>query len=468
MAPRPVYLVDFSVYKPPEELKVNYLESQKASRQWKECKEENFEFISRIFQRSGISAENTYLPPWINPVHSKVPKYDMDTAKKEAEMVMCGAVADLLEKTGTRPQDIDVLITNCSIYCPTPSLASMLVNHFKFRQDVQSYHLGGMGCGNGVMALSLLRDLLQARPNCRALFVPAEITTYCFYPGLQKDFMVANAIFRMGGAAVLLSNQPRFARSAKYELVHNVRVHTGADDGSYTCMGWGPDKEGVNGVFLRKDVPLQAAKALEICLRTIAPKILTWGQYAEAALNLFEKAVLGRSVPEYVPDFTKCVDHFALHAGGYAVLKGLQQAMRLPAAKMLPSFGTLRDYGNTSCSTTWYVMAYMETCEDVRRGQTIMQIGMGGGMKAGVNIWRAMRDIRTIHPAWRHVAHRPITEADLPRPITDPNSRLAAVPAGDVAAAVKASFGADMRHAAAALAAPKDAVPAPAAAVAAH
>ena len=37
----------------------------------------------------------------------------------------------------------------------------MLVNHFKFRQDVQSYHLGGMGCGNGVMALSLLRDLLQ-------------------------------------------------------------------------------------------------------------------------------------------------------------------------------------------------------------------------------------------------------------------------------------------------------------------
>jgi hypothetical protein len=57
-----------------------------------------------------------------------------------------------------------VLVTNCSIYCPTPSLSSMLVNKFKFRQDVQSYHLGGMGCGNGVMALSLLRDLLQVRP----------------------------------------------------------------------------------------------------------------------------------------------------------------------------------------------------------------------------------------------------------------------------------------------------------------
>jgi hypothetical protein len=40
-------------------------------------------------------------------------------------------------------------------------------------------------------------------------------------------------------------------------------------------------------------------------------------------------------------------------AGGYAVVKGLQQAMRLPVEKVLPSFATLRDYGNTSCSTTW-------------------------------------------------------------------------------------------------------------------
>jgi predicted naringenin-chalcone synthase len=42
-----------------------------------------------------------------------------------------------------------------------------------------------------------------------------------------------------------------------------------------------------------------------------------------------------------------------LTAGGYAVVKGLQQAMRLPVDKVLPSFATLRDYGNTSCSTTW-------------------------------------------------------------------------------------------------------------------
>lgn len=77
--------------------------------------------------------------------------------------------------------------------------------------------------------------------------------------------------------------------------------------------------------------------------------------FIQAAANMFNRRVLGRSEGEYLPDFTQCIDHFAIHAGGYAVLKGIQQGLRLPAAKMVPSFASLRDYGNTSCSTTWCV-----------------------------------------------------------------------------------------------------------------
>jgi 3-ketoacyl-CoA synthase len=73
----------------------------------------------------------------------------------------------------------------------------------------------------------------QARPNSVALFVASEITTYCFYPGAEKPRMVANAIFRMGGAAVLLTNKASARKVAKYQLVHNVRVHCGQDDASY-------------------------------------------------------------------------------------------------------------------------------------------------------------------------------------------------------------------------------------------
>lgn len=38
--------------------------------------------------------------------------------------------------------------------------------------------------------------------------------------------------------------------------------------------------------------------------------------------------------------------------GGYAVLKGLQGALGLPTRAMITSFAALREYGNTSSSTT--------------------------------------------------------------------------------------------------------------------
>jgi 3-ketoacyl-CoA synthase len=49
------------------------------------------------------------------------------------------------------------------------------------------------------------------------------------------------------------------------------------------------------------------------------------------------------------------------------------------------------------------VLAYMESVGFIKRHQSVMQIGMGGGMKAGVNVWRALRDVQDEHLAWCHL-----------------------------------------------------------------
>jgi 3-ketoacyl-CoA synthase len=64
------------------------------------------------------------------------------------------------------------------------------------RSDIKSYHLGGMGCAMGVVAVGLINELLAANPNAIALFVPAEITSAAFYGGDEANRMVANTIFR--------------------------------------------------------------------------------------------------------------------------------------------------------------------------------------------------------------------------------------------------------------------------------
>jgi hypothetical protein len=58
---------------------------------------------------------------------------------------------------------VDILIVNCSLFNPTPSLSAMLVNHFKMKSNIVSYNLSGMGCSAGVIAISLARELLQVR-----------------------------------------------------------------------------------------------------------------------------------------------------------------------------------------------------------------------------------------------------------------------------------------------------------------
>ena len=59
---------------------------------------------------------------------------------------------------------------SCSCFAPTPSLAAMLVNRFKFRHDVLTYNLSGMGCSTSVVAVDLAKHLLSVSPLCEGSF----------------------------------------------------------------------------------------------------------------------------------------------------------------------------------------------------------------------------------------------------------------------------------------------------------
>jgi hypothetical protein len=57
-------------------------------------------------------------------VRSRPPLITMENARLEAEMVMFGAVQDALHKCGLHPSQIGILVVNCSLFNPTPSLAA--------------------------------------------------------------------------------------------------------------------------------------------------------------------------------------------------------------------------------------------------------------------------------------------------------------------------------------------------------
>lgn len=58
----------------------------------------------------------------------------------------------------------------------------------------QSYHLGGMGCSNGVIAVNLVADLLRSprHRNSNAVLLTIESTTPAYYIGHDRTRLVAN------------------------------------------------------------------------------------------------------------------------------------------------------------------------------------------------------------------------------------------------------------------------------------
>ncbi|PIN16602.1 Very-long-chain 3-oxoacyl-CoA synthase [Handroanthus impetiginosus] len=390
--PRKVYLVDFACYKPkPEDMcpKEMFMEKSRLSGSFTQ---ENLEFQKKILERSGLG-QKTYFPEAL----MRVPANPcMAEARKEAEMVMFGAIDDLLAKTGVKAKDIGILVVNCSLFNPTPSLSAMVVNHYKLRGNILSYNLGGMGCSAGLISIDLAKQLLQVHPNSYALVVSMENITLNWYFGNNRSMLVSNCIFRMGGAAILLSNRPSDRRRAKYQLIHTVRTHKGADDKSYGCVFQEEDNTKRVGVALSKDLMAVAGEALKTNITTLGPLVLPMSEQLLFFVTLVARKVFKMKIKPYIPDFKLAFEHFCIHAGGRAVLDELEKNLELTQWHMEPSRMTLYRFGNTSSSSLWYELAYTEAKGRIKKGDRTWQIAFGSGFKCNSAVWRALR---RIHPA---------------------------------------------------------------------
>ncbi|KAK6914013.1 FAE1/Type III polyketide synthase-like protein [Dillenia turbinata] len=388
--PRKVYLVDFSCYKPdPDRICTREIFMERSGLTGS-FTEENLAFQKKILERSGLG-QKTYLP---EAVLNVPPNPCMAEARKEAETVMFGAVDELLAKTGVKAKDIGILVVNCSLFNPTPSLSAMIVNHYKLRGNILSYNLGGMGCSAGLISIDLAKQLLQVHPNSYALVVSMENITLNWYFGNNRAMLLPNCLFRMGGAAILLSNRPSDRRRSKYQLIHTVRTHKGADDKCYNCVFQHEDENKKIGVALSKDLMAVAGEALKTNITTLGPLVLPMSEQLLFFATLVRRKIFKMKIKPYIPDFKLAFEHFCIHAGGRAVLDELEKNLQLSLWHMEPSRMTLYRFGNTSSSSLWYELAYSEAKGRIKKGDRTWQIAFGSGFKCNSAVWRALKTIK--------------------------------------------------------------------------
>ncbi|KAG6400560.1 hypothetical protein SASPL_137400 [Salvia splendens] len=387
LRPTKVYLVDFACYRhDPAFSTARDVITEKMSTL---LSPESLSFVTKVMERSGAGDET-----FVYGLRDFPPKSSFECAREEAEIVLCGAVDDLMAKTGVEAARIGVVVVNVSTFNPVPSLSAMVVNRYKLREDVLTYNLGGMGCSAGLIAVDLAKRLLQVQRNSYALIVSLECPTSGHYLGPDKSKLLSNCLFRMGASALLLSNRPSDRRTSKYELTLTLRTHRGADDRSYNCVYQQPDNDGVLGITISKDLPAVAGEALKANITALGPLVLPVSEKLTFLATLIRRKWLHmKGLEPYVPDFKAAFEHFCVHAGGKAVLDAVEASLRLRAWDMEPARMTLYRYCNTSSSSVWYQLAYVEAKGRVRRGDRVWQLGFGSGFKCASGVWRALRTI---------------------------------------------------------------------------
>ena len=189
---------------------------------------------------------------------------------------------------------------------------------------------------------------MQVHPNTYALVVSTENMTLNPYFGNNRSMLVTNSLFRMGSAAILLSNRHSDHQRSKYQLVHTVRTHTGANNRCFSCINQEEDEDGTLGITLSKDLMAVAGETLKANITTLGPLVLPLSEQLLFLIAVIKKKVLKKKVKPYIPNFKLAFEHFCIHAGGRAVLDELEKNLELTEWHMEPSRMTLYRFGNTS------------------------------------------------------------------------------------------------------------------------
>ncbi|CAN1283105.1 3-ketoacyl-CoA synthase 12 [Linum perenne] len=177
-----------------------------------------------------------------------------------------------------------------------------------------------------------------------------------------------------------------------FKLKTLVRTHHGSRDESYGCCIQKEDEQGRPGFHLGKNLPKAATRAFIDNLKEISPKILPVRELIRFMFVYSIRKLAKRFRPPVI-NFKTGVDHFCIHTGGKAVIDGIGVNLELSEYDLEPARMTLHRWGNTSASSLWYVLAYMEAKRRLKRGDRVLMISFGAGFKCNSCVWEVMRDL---------------------------------------------------------------------------
>ncbi|KAA0061959.1 hypothetical protein IC582_026159 [Cucumis melo] len=389
------YILNYQCYKPTDDRKLSTEFCGEVIKRTKNLGLNEYKFLLKAIVSSGIG-EETYGPRIMFAGREDSPT--LDDGISEMDEFFHDSIGKIFQKSGFSPSDIDVLVVNVSMLATIPSLSARIINYYKLRSDVKVFNLTGMGCSASLISIDVVSRVFKSYKNINALVITSESLSPNWYSGNDRSMILSNCLFRSGGCAILLTNNRALKNRAMFKLKCLIRTHHGARDESYGCCIQTEDDKGYMGFHLGKNLPKAATRAFVDNLREIAPRILPARELVQFLILSLGKKLnrnpkQGSGPKTSAVNFKTGVDHFCIHTGGKAVIDGIGLSLGLEKYDLEPARMTLHRFGNTSASSLWYVLAYMEAKKRLKKGERILMISFGAGFKCNSCLWEVVRDL---------------------------------------------------------------------------
>ncbi len=295
----------------------------------------------RIYPHSGIETRHSVLPDYAadDPADFAFypPNWELEpfptTAQRmqvyesESAELAYRAARRALEQANISPSRVTHLIVcSCTgFFAPGPDV--LLVHRLGLNPSIERTLIGFMGCHAGFNGMRSADQAVRADPDAIALQICVELCSIHFQKRAVADFAIANCLFADGCAAVVYGGS-HAGHAASPPLFDLGASHRYVGNGSRDQMTW---HIGNTGFEMRLSAGVPAS------LRAIAPQFVS---------TLLERAGTSRSH----------VGSWALHPGGWKIVEALAAALQLRDQEVGPSLDVLRDHGNMSSATIFFVL----------------------------------------------------------------------------------------------------------------
>jgi predicted naringenin-chalcone synthase len=244
---------------------------------------------------------------------------------QNAPLLATHAAERALADAKINPSEIDAIVASTCTGYLCPGLTSYISQRLGLRKDVMTFDLVGQGCGAALPNLRVADALLASGRSARVLSVCVEVCSAAMYLDDDAGVLISACLFGDGAGAAVLSNSPGANRSVEWKISGSM-----LEPGERDLLRF-EQKSGMLRNILAPQVPALAAQH--------AGKLFT---------DTLVRANIERSQ----------VAGWVLHPGGRDVLVALRDALGLNDHDVRWSEAVLREYGNVSSSSVYFVLQH--------------------------------------------------------------------------------------------------------------